>query len=176
MRGKHLLAFVTLAALVAALPCTARAEGPDPALQARIDAVKANSKDPLGHFNLGVEYYNRQMLDLSSASFQAALKTDKGNKDAHEQIDIDCYRTLGQIALAQKKNGDGVKWFDQGLKIVPGDPVCLFGRGQAYFQDQKISAAQEAFNRFLRETEFLVKQEQPASRKDVGAMHSAGSG
>ena len=170
MRGRDFLAFVAAAALVAALHSPAHAEAADPALQARIDAVKANSKDPLGHFNLGVEYYNRRMLDLSSASFQTALKTDRKNKDAHEQIDIDCYRILGQISLARKENGEAVKWFDQGLKMVPGDAVCLFGRGQAFFQDRKIAAAQEAFNRFLRETEPLVKQEQPPDKKNLVAQ------
>ncbi len=163
-----------LLALAGALsvPVHAADAPPDKGLQLRLDAVKADPNEPRNYFNLGLEYYNREMLDQAAAAFQSALKAGKKNKEAHDAVDMDCCQILGNIALTKKEFGDAVSWFDKGLKINPGDPACLFGRGQAHYFNKKYAPAKESFDKYLIATAGNPKarEQAPQALTYLGAM------
>lgn len=161
-----------LAALLAPLAGFAADAPPDKTLQLRLDSVKADPTEPRNYFNLGLEYYNRGDLAKAASAFQQAIKVNKADKEAHAAVDMDSCQILGNIMLTLKRNSDAVKWFDQGLKITPADPTCLFGRAQAYYADEKKKPAIEAFKRFLTETAGNPKaaEQAPTALNFLGAM------
>jgi len=126
-----------------------RAAEADPQLDLRLKLVAATPNDPRNHFNLGVEYLNRNLLDLASTSFQKALNTNKGDKEAHGAIDLDCYQALGQIMMSLQRFPDAEKWFREGLKSKPEDAVCLFGQGQAYYYGKKYGPARDVLQKYV---------------------------
>jgi len=167
--------FVAALSVLVTLPGitrAAQAAAEDRPLQMRIDAVKSDPEELRNHFNLGLEYYNREMYDLAVQSFEKALKAGKKNKEAHEAVDLDCCQILGQIALMRKKYGDAGKAFERGLEVKPGDPMCLFGRGQAYFEDKDFSNAKKALQEYLTATQGNAKASEraPDALNLLGAM------
>jgi len=142
------IAILTIGILVLP-PAVVSAAEADPTLDLRLKAVSASPNEPRNHFNLGVEYLNRNMLDQASASFQKALDTNRKDKEAHGEIDLDCYQALGQIMMSLQRFPDSERWFREGLKLKPGDAVCLFGQGQAFYYGKKFGPARETLQKFI---------------------------
>jgi len=163
---------LSLSLAAAAHPAMAADTAPDKGLQLRLDAVKADPNEPRNYFNLGLEYYNREMLDQAGSAFEQALKVGKKNKEAHDAVDLDCCQILGNIALTKKSFSDAVDWFEKGLKISPVDPACSFGRGQAYYFNKKYGPAKEAFVKYLGDTAGNPKarEQAPQALTYLGAM------
>ncbi len=161
-----------LCCIAAICPIPAAGEETDATLDMRIKAVQANPNEPRNYFNLGIEYYNRNMFDKATESFRKALDTNRRDKEAHAEIDLDCYQILGHIALSQNKFPEAVKWFKEGLKRSPSDPDCLFGTGQAYYNGNNYKPAREAFEKYLAAVEGNPKKDEQASQAltIIGAM------
>lgn len=175
-------------ALIAAaglLPAAGLAEEEeDRALQNKIDAVKAEPNDPRNHYNLGVTYYNRgsteapgspqqaSYYDRAMKSLQQALKVNKKDAEAHREVDLNCLQILGTISMELKEFGDAVDWYEKGIEVDGKDPLCLFGRGQAFYFDKKYSDAKEAFETFLTETRGVAAaaEQSPQALTYLGAM------
>ena len=121
----------------------------DPTLDLRLKAVSASPNEPRNHFNLGVEYLNRNMLEQASVSFQKALNTNKKDAEAHAEIDLDSYQALGQIMMSLERFPDAERWFKEGLNANPGDAVCLFGQGQACYYGKKFGPAREILQKYI---------------------------
>ncbi len=166
------VACIALCVTGAVRTASAKAKPPDRTLQIRLDAIKSDPQEPRNHYNLAIEYHNRDMLDQASKAFQKALKVGKKNKEAHADVDLDCYQNLGFIALRQKKYGKAADWFASGLKLKPNDPVCLFRRGQAYFYGQNPKAAKKALEQYLSTTAGKPKasKQAPTALTYLGAM------
>jgi tetratricopeptide (TPR) repeat protein len=145
---KPTIALLTLGLLVFA-PAALNAAEADPTLDLRLKAVSANPNEPRNHFNLGVEYMNREMYDQASASFQKALNTNRKDAEAHKEIDLDCYQALGQIMMSLQRFPDAERWFRDGLKFKPDDAVCQFGQGQAYYYGKKYNQARETLQKYV---------------------------
>jgi len=144
---KSTFALLTIG-LIACIPSLVRAAEADPTLDLRLKAVSANPDEPRNHFNLGVEYLNRNMLDQASNSFQKALSTNRKDAEAHKEIDLDCYQALGQIMMSLQRFPDAERWFREGLKFKPDDATCLFGQGQAYYYGKKYGPAREVLQKY----------------------------
>jgi tetratricopeptide (TPR) repeat protein len=172
MKARLLLAALSALLTLPGIARTAPEAAADRPLQMRIDAVKSDPEEPRNHFNLGLEYYNRELFSQAAQSFEKALKAGRKNKEAHEAVDLDCCQILGQIGLMQKKFGDAVKWFEKGLEVKPGDPMCLYGRGQAYFEDKEFSDAKKALQEYLTATSGNPKgaERAPDALNLLGAM------
>lgn len=145
---KPTFALLTLGLLLVS-PAVALTADADPTLDLRLKAISANPNEPRNHFNLGVEYLNRSMLNEASGSFQKALNTNKKDKEAHNEIDMDCFQALGQIMMSLQRFPDAEKWFREGLKLKPDDAVCLFGQGQAYYYGKKYAPAREVLQKYI---------------------------
>ncbi len=180
-----LMSRLALIILAAALPAGLYAEDEeDRALQNKIDAVKAEPNDPRNHYNLGVTFYNRgsteapgspqqaSYYEKSGKALQQALKVNKKDKDAHNEVDLNCLQILGTIAMELKEFGDAVDWYEQGIEVDPKDPLCLFGKGQAFYFDKKYSDAKKAFEEFIAATTGnpAAKEQAPQALTYLGSM------
>lgn len=171
---------VTTALACLALPFLAAAgaqaakEEVDRAVQLRIDAIASDPDEPRNYFNLGLEYYNRDDYENASKAFQKALKVGRKNAEAHAAVDMDCYQILGDIYMRQEKYKLAAGWFAQGLKHNSRDPVCLFGRGQAYFFSRDYKNAKKAFEAYLAAAatsgDPKASKESPTALTYLGAM------
>jgi len=149
-KSRLVVLFSAVIAAAAAGPAlSAEAGKADATMDLRLKAVAANPNEPRNHYNLGVEYYNREMLNEAASSFQKALSTNRGDKEAHAAIDMDCLQTLGVIALTQNRFSDAAKWFRDGLKRDPTDATCQFRLGQALYYAHDFGGAKEALNKFI---------------------------
>ncbi len=175
---------LVLLALAAPAVLFAEAEEEDRALQNKIDAVKAEPNDPRNHYNLGVTLYNRGSTEAPASPQQAAfydkatkaltqaLKVNKRDKEAHGEVDLNCLQILGTISMELKEYGDAVDWYQQGIDLDGKDPLCLFGKGQAFYFDKKFSDAKEAFDTYLSATKGNPAAREQASQAltYLGAM------
>lgn len=179
------LARTAFALFLAVVPASLRAEDEvDRALQNKIDAVKAEPGDPRNHYNLGVTYYDRgskeapgtppqaAFYEKAMKSLQQALKVNKKDTEAHNDVDLNCLQLLGTISMEIKEYGDAVDWFEKGLDRDPKDVTCLFGRGQAFYLDKKYSDAKKAFDDFLDQTKGnkAAAEQSPQALTYLGAM------
>jgi tetratricopeptide (TPR) repeat protein len=118
----------------------------DAKLNALLNAVKANPKNASAHFNLAVEYYNRQQLESALPEFERAVKLNSKDKDAKEMAAV----TKGILAFRNKEFDSAASSFRTALKVNPKSPDAIQYLPHSYMYLKEYDKAEKGYLAYLQ--------------------------
>ncbi len=128
-----------LSALLLAIYAPVR--GQDAKLNALQTAVKANQGDANAHFNLGVEYLNRQNYELAIPELERAVKLNSKDQQAKELLAV----ARGIQVYMQKDYGKASEYFQETLELNPQNPNANQLLANCYLYQKQYDKAEKAY-------------------------------
>lgn len=117
----------------------------DRALDAAMAAVKANPKDPVAHFNLGLLHFNKQRFDEALPSFEQAVKLDSKDKTAREMLET----TRGVKAYFEKDYRKAAESLRKALELNPRNQTAGQLLGNCHLYLKEYDRAEKAYRDYL---------------------------
>jgi len=83
--------------------------------------ISSDPRNPVPHYNLGVDYVNAGKLDLALSQFKETIRLNPRDAEA--------YNNIGNILLLKGEHRLAADYYDKALSLNPVNPIACFNRG-----------------------------------------------
>lgn len=97
-------------------------------------SLRASPDSPLVHLFQGALLENRDAnFDGAAREYEVALRLNQASFRPAPGITYDCYLGLGRIALHHGRLEEGIRYYDQAVRVAPSHSPAYRALGAAYF-------------------------------------------